>query len=87
MAEKAAIDCTLKRPMNSQMLQTRLEFWKERLVLVENALEGELQKNYRDRRASLLMFLYREKVICANIISELCGLEEGQTTHRITEEE
>jgi hypothetical protein len=62
--------------MNSQGLQTRLKRWREKLVLVEHALEAEMQKDYRSRRMNLLLFLYREKVICTNIISELHSLAE-----------
>jgi hypothetical protein len=45
-------------------------------MFVEHALEVELQKSYCSRHIDLLIFLYREKVICTNIISELCALDE-----------
>jgi hypothetical protein len=62
--------------MNSHRLQTRLEFWREKLVTVERALEAEMRKRYRSRNSNLLLFLYREKVVCANVISELYALVE-----------
>jgi hypothetical protein len=62
--------------MNSQRLRSRLELWRDKLLVVEHALEGELQKDYRSRRMGLLMFLYREKVVCINVIAELSALAE-----------
>jgi hypothetical protein len=66
--------------MNNQRLQTRLEVWGEKLELVERALEVEMQKDYLSRSKRLLMFLYHEKAICINVISELCALAEEADT-------
>jgi hypothetical protein len=67
--------------MNSQQLQTRLEFWGEKFEVVKRALEVEMQKDHRLRNVKLLAFLYREKVICTTVLSELCALaEEAKTT-------
>jgi len=67
--------------MNSQRLQIRIEIWREKLALVERALESELRRNFRYRHKGLLLFLYQEKVICSNVISELSALaEEGIDT-------
>jgi hypothetical protein len=62
--------------MNSQRLQIRIEIWREKLALVEHALENELRRNFRYRHKGLLLFLYHEKVICSNVISELSALAE-----------
>lgn len=69
--------------MRSQSLQSRLELWNGKLALVEQALESELQKHYRSRHEFLLYFLYREKVVCTNVISELRALTEeaDDTSH------
>jgi hypothetical protein len=70
--------------MDNQRLQCRLEVWSEKLELVERALEITMQKDYRSRDARELMLLYREKVICTNVISELRALaEEANTTSNI----
>ena len=62
--------------MEGQKLQTRLDVWGERLTLVERALAGELEKEYFSRKMEFLLFLDREKRICACVISELRALSE-----------
>lgn len=44
--------------------------------MVERALGVEMLKHYQSRDMCLLFFLYREKVVCANVISELRALDE-----------
>jgi hypothetical protein len=64
--------------MDHDELQVRLDIWREKLANVERALDEELQKGWAFRQMSLLRFLYCEKVICANVIFELCALT-GET--------
>jgi hypothetical protein len=64
--------------MNSYRLQKRLDVWRKKLVVIERALDEELQKHYTSWRMRLLLFLYREKVICINVISELRDLAEEE---------
>jgi hypothetical protein len=64
--------------MNSHRSQTRLDIWQEKLTVVERAMDEELQKHYYARNMNLLLFLYREKAICINVISELRALAEKE---------
>jgi hypothetical protein len=64
--------------MNSHRLQTRLDIWREKLAVVERAMDEELQKHYPSRDIHLLLFLYREKVACINVISELRALADEE---------
>jgi hypothetical protein len=64
--------------MNSYRLQTRLDNWQEKLAVVGRAMDEELQKPYSSRSESLLLFLYREKVVCIGVISELRALAEEE---------
>jgi hypothetical protein len=68
----------LKGIMNSYRLQTRLDNWQEKLAVVERAMDEELQKHYSSRSDNLLLFLYREKVVCIGVISELRALAEEE---------
>jgi len=68
--------------MSYNRLHIRLDKWQEKLAVVERALDQELQKHYSSRRGNLLLFLYREKVICINVISELRALaDEEEAAH------
>jgi hypothetical protein len=55
----------------SSRARARLELWREKLSIVEHAMAAELRRPMRDRRTNLLFFLYREKSVCINVISEL----------------
>ena len=65
--------------MISQTLQVRLEIWREKLALVESALDTELQKDFFSREMCYLHFLHREKLVCTSVISELLLLAEEAT--------
>ena len=60
--------------MNRDILHTRLDIWREKLVTIERALDEELRKDHSSRRRGLMLFLYREKAVCASVISELSAL-------------
>jgi hypothetical protein len=60
--------------MNRDILHTRLDIWREKLVTIERALDEELRKDYSSRRRNLMLFLYREKAVCVSVISELSAL-------------
>lgn len=66
--------------MKYNNLQARLAGWEENLAVVEQALDRESQKYYSCRRLNLLLFLYREKVVCISVIfglRALAGEEEA----------
>jgi hypothetical protein len=64
--------------MNHSKLQTRLDIWQEKLAVVERAWGEEMQKYYTSRDWCLMRLLYRQKVICANVLSELRILAEEE---------
>jgi hypothetical protein len=55
----------------SSRARARIELWREKLSIVERAMEAELRRPMRERRTNLLFFLYREKSVCTNVIAEL----------------
>jgi hypothetical protein len=51
--------------------RARIEFWTEKLLIVERAMAVEMQRPIRSRRTNLLWFLYRERTVCTHVIAEL----------------
>jgi len=60
--------------MSTHALTVRIQSWRSKLATIDRALDQEMQLHYSARRQSLMLFLYREKVVCSGIVSELESL-------------
>jgi hypothetical protein len=56
-------------------IEGRLSALRQRLAIIEAALEGEMRKPWQRRRRNLLYFLYCERKMYSFAITELESLE------------
>lgn len=56
-------------------LEVALQKWGEQLKIVVSLLKREMDKDHAQRDINLLLFLYREKVVCEAVMRQLEELQ------------